>query len=221
MRRKGFTLIELLIVIAIILILISIALPNFLEAQVRAKVAKARGEMKSLVTATEAYKNDWGMREPKTDFEPVNRPPFGYSEWWGFASHLLTTPVKFIASQPIDAFGDTYTLGFWTSNLHGHSSEAPYTVIRLTYGCHAWTIGAQISNNATVVKAAGGSTPIPRDFVEGCRKSGYIYYSSSADRIDSTVWIAPAFYSPTNGTNSFGDMYEFGPGRPDPKEVKE
>ena len=32
---RGFTLIELLIVIAIILILISIALPNFLEAQVR------------------------------------------------------------------------------------------------------------------------------------------------------------------------------------------
>ncbi|MCE7906723.1 MAG: prepilin-type N-terminal cleavage/methylation domain-containing protein, partial [Candidatus Omnitrophica bacterium COP1] len=31
-KKAGFTLIELLIVIAIILILISIALPNFLEA---------------------------------------------------------------------------------------------------------------------------------------------------------------------------------------------
>ncbi|MBW7937580.1 MAG: prepilin-type N-terminal cleavage/methylation domain-containing protein, partial [Candidatus Omnitrophica bacterium] len=37
-KKAGFTLIELLIVIAIILILISIALPNFLEAQMRAKV---------------------------------------------------------------------------------------------------------------------------------------------------------------------------------------
>ncbi len=36
--RTGFTLIELLIVIAIILILIAIALPNFMEAQMRAKV---------------------------------------------------------------------------------------------------------------------------------------------------------------------------------------
>lgn len=48
MERKGFTLIELLIVIAIILILISIALPNFLEAQVRAKVANTMGELRSL-----------------------------------------------------------------------------------------------------------------------------------------------------------------------------
>lgn len=42
-NRPGFTLIELLIVIAIILILIAIALPNFLEAQIRAKVTKAKG----------------------------------------------------------------------------------------------------------------------------------------------------------------------------------
>lgn len=55
MERKGFTLIELLIVIAIILILISIALPNFLEAQVRAKVANTMGELRSLETALISY----------------------------------------------------------------------------------------------------------------------------------------------------------------------
>jgi prepilin-type N-terminal cleavage/methylation domain-containing protein len=54
-NRKGFTLIELLIVIAIILILIAIALPNFLEAQIRARVTKANGEMRSLATALFDY----------------------------------------------------------------------------------------------------------------------------------------------------------------------
>lgn len=54
-RIKGFTLIELLIVIAIILILIAIALPNFLEAQIRARVTKANGEMRSLSTALFDY----------------------------------------------------------------------------------------------------------------------------------------------------------------------
>jgi len=48
MCAKGFTLIELLIVIAIILILIGIALPNFLSAQTRAKVTKVTGDMRSV-----------------------------------------------------------------------------------------------------------------------------------------------------------------------------
>ncbi|MCA9433681.1 MAG: prepilin-type N-terminal cleavage/methylation domain-containing protein, partial [Candidatus Omnitrophica bacterium] len=51
---RGFTLIELLIVIAIILILIAIALPKFLEAQVRAKIAKAKGEMRTLGIAMDS-----------------------------------------------------------------------------------------------------------------------------------------------------------------------
>ncbi len=50
-REHGFTLIELLIVIAIVLILIAIALPNFLEAQERARVARAKGNLRSIATA--------------------------------------------------------------------------------------------------------------------------------------------------------------------------
>lgn len=52
---KGFTLIELLIVIAIILILIAIALPNFLEAQIRAKVVRAKGEIRTIAIAMDSY----------------------------------------------------------------------------------------------------------------------------------------------------------------------
>jgi len=56
--RKGFTLIELLIVVAIIGILAAIAVPNFLNAQVRAKVARAVSDMKTLETALEMYRLD-------------------------------------------------------------------------------------------------------------------------------------------------------------------
>src|SRR6187402_2931026 len=56
--KKGFTLIELLIVVAIIAILAAIAVPNFLEAQTRAKISRAKADLRTLVTGIESYRVD-------------------------------------------------------------------------------------------------------------------------------------------------------------------
>ena len=48
MGHDGFTLVELLVVIAVVALLALVAVPNFLEAQVRAKVARAKADIATL-----------------------------------------------------------------------------------------------------------------------------------------------------------------------------
>ena len=58
-EQNGFTLIELMIVVAIIGILASIAIPNFLSMQLRAKRSEVPTNMAAIRTAEQAYFHEY------------------------------------------------------------------------------------------------------------------------------------------------------------------
>ena len=98
---RGFTLIELLIVVAIIAILAAIAVPNFLEAQVRSKVSRVASDVRTIATGMESYYVDFNAYPPEyLHLLPSISEPLRNQK----ALAHLTTPMAFLSSIPSDPF---------------------------------------------------------------------------------------------------------------------
>jgi prepilin-type N-terminal cleavage/methylation domain-containing protein len=191
MRSRAFTLIELLIVVAIIAILAAIAVPNFLEAQTRAKVSRVKADFRSLATAIEAYTADYNMAPLDRDKYP-NEAPF--SEWRHDDRVLfaLTTPVSYITSIPASPF-------IWNAT---ESANATYwdPLVGTYHNLYTSTIPGETEVNPNPAFPGARWLLINVGPDRTYNESAFSGYGSLAD---SPV---QGLYDPSNGTVSRGDI---------------
>ncbi len=93
-RRRGFTLVEIMIVVAIIALLASIAVPNFLRARKRSQATRILEDLRVIDNATDMY----AMENNKTS---GMNPTFT-----DLKVYLKTGSVLY--STGADIFGNTY-----------------------------------------------------------------------------------------------------------------
>ncbi|MDX2176412.1 MAG: prepilin-type N-terminal cleavage/methylation domain-containing protein [Candidatus Sumerlaeia bacterium] len=207
-RKHGFTLIELLIVVAIIAILAAIAVPNFLEAQVRAKVSAAKSDMRSLATALESYRVDNNRYVPTPNYNrATGQQTFTLEERWAY----LTTPLSYITSIPRDPFGDSdVTRSDWRGIPAG-SGNVKFATYDYSAFDRAGTYETTTFKQDLVV-AFGYPTSIQWLIASQGPDSqpGLSVADASLGTISGQATGLP--YDPTNGTVSAGDITYVGPG---------
>jgi prepilin-type N-terminal cleavage/methylation domain-containing protein len=202
-KRQGFTLIELLIVVAIIAILAAIAVPNFLEAQTRSKVSRVKADMRTLMTAIEAYlvdNNDAPVLELyKPKGKQINRG--GVYNVTG-----LSTPIAYLSSTAVlDPFVPHETADEFADIMFIKGTGE----VSKTINYIQMDLARKEANKAPIETKyclLSYGPDYERGSIPGINKVGLGTYAVLADR---EAYFAYAGYDPSNGTVSGGDIFRY------------
>lgn len=193
---RGFTLIELLIVVGIIAILSAIAVPNFMEAQTRAKVSRVKNDLRAIDGAIAAYMTDFNSAPPTVNFfDPVPSARLA----------RITSPIAYLSSIPRDPFPRRHT-GVFEETILQIDPREPLDMY--VYNTAEADFGLGVAGSATQraqYSLASGGPDLALEFP---------YYAFSRTFVNTRVYLA-YIYDPTNGTASRGEIFRRGGYQPD------
>ncbi|PYU34317.1 MAG: pili assembly chaperone [Acidobacteria bacterium] len=93
-RSAGFTLIELLIVVAVIMVIAGIAIPNFIRSKMRANEAGAVANLRTITTASVVYNTTYGVGFAPSLAALGGDPAAPSATQAGLIDSVLSTGVK-------------------------------------------------------------------------------------------------------------------------------
>lgn len=209
--KRGFTLIELLIVVAIIAILAAIAVPNFLEAQTRSRVARVQADQRTIAVAIESYYVDCSSYPAQASSFPsqasygVNdiqscptaltascryMPTFIHKRDQNDNTYTLTTPMSYMTSFVADPFASSKgaTYSYSVGGSYGQ-------------GWIMWSYGPDMDE----YQSGMSDIQIVQGAVRGQPAVDTLYYNPG---VQTTMLLINATYDATNGTSSSGDVYK-------------
>jgi type II secretion system protein G len=136
--RKGFTLIELLIVIAIIGVLATLLMVNFVGVRQRARDAQRKSDLRQIQSALEIWRSDNGSYPASSEFGTACNAP------------LVHNGTTYMAKLPCDPSTNT---GYIYVSSGGIGTSAGYSL----YTCLENTGDSQkdTSNDSTTANCTG------------------------------------------------------------------
>ncbi len=183
-QEHGFTMIELTTVGLIIAVLVAIALPNYLEAQIRAKVTAANSDCNLLAQCLEEYYIANRVYPPNL----VEKLPDGglagdgNPDLRGYSLTALTTPAVYLSTLPLDPF--------FIKNKPRKSYDYINFMDWMGGPISRETLGGKGSAAFLIASVGPDNKPIT---------------------VCAQKPAVSLFYSPTNGTISLGDIIVLGP----------
>ncbi len=220
MSSKGaFSLIELLTVLTIVLILIVIALPSFIESRTTSELSLARIRLSAMKIAVNHHLTDWGSLPPDFNDPPVLVHMYrGKSQIYGYNICGLAPMmpkskggIVFMLDPP-DSIGDIQRQ-YFPPNIHcpltspvrylsDNETIDPFSDGTIPLGLDTYVVDSTDTQKSWI--DYGAIVSVGPDRIAGHWNRGWISMSG-CPRGDYPDLALP--YSPTNGSKSCGELW--------------